>query len=51
MKKATKDKAIKKINIAIDKMIDLQDMGVGCEAVSRILEKLNGLRNTIENNH
>jgi len=50
MKKHTqtkKDKAIKKIEIAIDKMVDLQDMGFGCDAIARVLEKLNGLRNDI----
>ena len=35
--------AIKKVQIAIDKMIALQDMGLGDELVSRILEQLNHL--------
>lgn len=38
-----KNKAIKKVEIAIDKMIDLQDMGFGCDNITRILEKLNNL--------
>lgn len=38
-----KDKAIKKVQIAIDKMIDLQDMGFGQDIVSRIIEQLNTL--------
>lgn len=36
-----KEKARKKVEIAIDKMVDLQDMGFGCDAVTRILERLN----------
>lgn len=42
------EKAIKKIEIAIDKMIDLQDMGLGSESVSRILETLNDLKRQYE---
>jgi len=38
-----KDRANKKVEIAIDKMVDLQDMGFGNDAVDRILEKLNSL--------
>jgi len=45
----TKEKAIKKVNIAIDKMCDLQDAGYGCDNVSRILDKLNDLRYDIQN--
>jgi len=45
---AKKDKAIKKIEIAIDKMVDLQDMGIGWNAVQRILDALNGLRVDID---
>jgi len=45
-----KDRAIKKIEIAIDKMVDLQDMGFGCNAVARVLETLNSLRGDIDNN-
>jgi len=38
-----KERALKKVEIAIDKMVDLQDMGFGCEKVARSLEKLNAL--------
>ena len=44
----TKNQAIKKVQIATDKMIDLQDAGLGCDLVSRILEKLNSLENRME---
>lgn len=39
-----KDRAERKVNIAIDKMIDLQAAGFACDAVSRILEQLNALK-------
>ena len=39
----------RKINRAIDAMVDLQDEGYGCDATARILELLNELRNTIAN--
>jgi hypothetical protein len=35
-------KAIKKAEIAIDKLVDLQDMGFGCNRVSEALDRLNG---------
>ena len=35
------DKAIKKTEIAIDKMIDIQDMGFGDHEVSEALSALN----------
>lgn len=38
-----KDRANKKVEIAIDKMIDLQDLGFNNDTVTRILEKLNSL--------
>ena len=43
-----KDRAIKKVEIAIDKMVDLQDAGFGCDETARILEMLNRLRGNIE---
>jgi len=43
----TNAQAEKKVNIAIDKMVDLQDDGRGCDTISRILELLNSLRNNI----
>lgn len=36
-------RAVKKVEIAIDKMVDLQDAGFGCDAVTRTLEQLNWL--------
>jgi hypothetical protein len=44
------DKAVKKVERAIDAMIDLQDDGFGCDSISRVLEILNALRGTIESN-
>jgi flagellin-specific chaperone FliS len=44
-----KDQAEKKCNIAIDKMIDLQDMGFGNEKIQRILDSLNELRSCLNN--
>ena len=44
----TRDTAIKKAEIAIDKMVDLQDGGFGCETVSRVIELLNSLISQIE---
>ncbi len=35
--------ALKKVEIATDKMVDLQDAGFGSDAVTRILEQLNAL--------
>lgn len=46
--KREKDRAVKKIEIAIDKMIDLCDMGFGCDSTNRILDKLNSLKYEIE---
>jgi len=40
-------RAIRKLEIAIDKMVDLQDGGYGCDAVTRILEMLNSQINAI----
>lgn len=36
--------ALKKVEISIDKMIDLQDLGFGGEVTARILEMLNTLQ-------
>ena len=41
-------RAVKKAEIAIDKMVDLQDMGFGNDNIARILEKLNCEVNRIE---
>jgi hypothetical protein len=41
--KAETERAQKKVEIAIDKLVDLQDMGFGCDAITRALELLNGL--------
>ena len=38
-----RNRAEKKIQIAIDKMIDLQDLGFGCEDIERILDRLRTL--------
>ena len=43
-----KTQAVKKVDIAIDKIIDLNDAGWGCEKTERILDKLNELRTEIE---
>lgn len=45
----TKIRAIKKIEIAIDKMIDLQDAGIEGNKIERILDLLRELENTIDN--
>lgn len=37
---AQRQRAIKKVQVAIDKMVDLQDMGLGCEIVSCVLDQL-----------
>ena len=41
MTKREISKAIKRVERAIDAMIDIQDMGLGTEAEARILERLN----------
>ncbi len=41
------DKAEKKVQIAIDKMIDLQDMGFGNSKIETILQMLNSLETEI----
>ena len=43
MTQTEKDKALKKVEIAIDKMIDLQDTGLGNDRIQRILDELNNL--------
>lgn len=40
--------AIRKVEIAIDKMIDLQDEGLGNENIARILEHLNELQRQLK---
>lgn len=45
----TKQKAIDKLNIARDKIIDIVDAGYGCDATARALDILYGLINDIEN--
>lgn len=47
MTRTEKEKAEKKVEIAIDKMVDLQDAGFGCDAITRILEQLNSLLNRL----
>lgn len=47
MKNTEKEKATKKVEIAIDKMIDLQDMGFGNDNIARILERLNHLQTEV----
>jgi len=37
----TQEQAEKKREIAINKMVDLQDGGFGCDAVQRVLDILN----------
>lgn len=44
-----KARALRKVEIAIDKMVDLQVMGFGCDSVSRILEMINRLESEIRN--
>jgi len=48
---ADRNKAEKKVQIAIDKMIDLQEMGFGSERITRILENLNSLVHEVLNNN
>jgi hypothetical protein len=43
-----KDQAEKKLNRAIDAMIDLQDLGFGNSQLQRILDALNSLRQHIQ---
>ena len=47
MNQTEKNRAIKKIEIAIDKMVDLQSLGFGCDKITRILEQLNSLTTDI----
>ena len=48
MRQSEKDRGEKKVNKVIDAMVDLQDMGMGCDRVSRILELANDLRSQIQ---
>ena len=41
MTQTEKYKALKKVEIAIDKMIDLQDMDIEANEAQRLLDKLN----------
>jgi len=43
MTRTEKERATKKIEIAIDKMVDLLDMGFRSDAVQHILDQLNEL--------
>jgi hypothetical protein len=45
---AQRQQAIKKVQIAIDKLVDLQGMGLGCAIVSDVLEQLGHLENRFE---
>ncbi len=47
MRNTERDKAIRKIEGAIDRMIDLQDMGLNDDRVMRVLEMLNALLNHV----
>lgn len=47
MSRTEKERASRKVEIAIDKMVDLQDAGFGCDDITRILEQLNRLLNRI----
>ncbi len=42
------EKALKKIEIAIDKMIELQDLGFGCYDVEQVLSRLRSLEINID---
>ena len=39
-----RERAQKKVEKAIDAMIDIQDMGLGNDTVQRVLDMLNGLQ-------
>lgn len=43
MTQTEKDRANKKIEIAIDKLIDLQDEGLGSDKIQRALDILNSI--------
>lgn len=47
MSKAEKAKAIRKLEIAIDKLVDVQDLGGGTDAIARALELLNAELNRL----
>lgn len=49
MTQTQKERAVKKVEIAIDKMIDLQDMGLGTDEVARILDLLGSLQGRFQN--
>lgn len=50
MTRKDRDRAEKKVQIVTDKMIDLQEMGFGCDRVTRIIENLNTLTHEVLNN-
>lgn len=41
--KTETERACRKVEIAINKIIDLKDIGFGCDTTERILEQLNHL--------
>jgi len=47
--KSEKNKALKRVERAIDAMVDLMDMGFGTGDVQRVLDSLNHIRSQIEN--
>ena len=47
MTQTQKDKATKKVEIAIDKIIDLQDMGIEGNECERVLDALRSLETRI----
>ena len=40
--------AVRKVQRAIDMMVDLQDAGFGCDSVTRILEMLRSLESAVQ---
>ena len=49
MTESERNWAIKKIEAAIDRMIDLQDAGYGNNAIARVLGELNSMRSDLDN--
>lgn len=47
MTNTERENAIKKLEIAIDKLIDVQDMGLGDDSIGRALELLNAKLNRL----
>ena len=48
MTKYQRERAVKKLEIAIDKLIDLQDMGFGNDQIARALELLNAAKDLLQ---